>query len=242
MYTEFVASRPISVALVAPPSSVDYADNIESVLAAGSPSIDTIRVDPTTNPAPTLDMADLVIVTGSTANVGDANPWIEALANYLHALVDSGTPVLGVCFGHQLLASSLGGTVETLPERAAGYRPITATDTGCDHPLLADLPASFTSFVWHHDYVADPPPSATVTARNETGIQAFACIDRPAYGIQFHPEVALEDAHTLINSWPQTMLPPDVTETLTNVAVTRAARTRRIYANAVSLAMGSISQ
>ncbi|MFW5919377.1 MAG: type 1 glutamine amidotransferase [Halanaeroarchaeum sp.] len=131
---------------------------------------------------------DLIIVTGSTARIGDPEPWFGPLADYLRRAVRSGTPTLGVCFGHQFLADLFGGTVASLPNRQVTVSTIERTDAGRSDPLFRDLPDTFDSFVYHHDHVVELPPDATCLARNETGIQAFALEDRPVHGVQFHPE------------------------------------------------------
>lgn len=222
------------VALITPPSDLDYASRITPVIET-HPSITTIEQhDPTTDARlPPHDQFDLVIVTGSTARVYHRDTWITDLATHLRGLADGGTPVLGVCFGHQLLASSLGGTVEPLQHRAAGYRSIETTDQGRTHPLFAGLGNRFTSFLWHRDHVTNLPDDAIPLARNDTTLQAFACETRPAAGIQFHPEVGLPGASTLAATRPRRTLPSDLDATMTDAASARAARTRRIYENAV---------
>lgn len=234
MSTRTRVSSSTTVALVTPPSDVDYGASVTSILQDRHPGLTTTRLDPTIDAAlPTPDDADLVIVTGSTARVHDTDPWIDRLAATLRRLVESRTPVLGVCFGHQLLATSLGGRIDTLDTRAAGYREIASTPEGRNHLLFDGLSRRFTAFLWHRDHVTDPPPDATILARNETGIQAFACRNRPAFGIQFHPEVAIADARTLTASRPTSVLAPAVDAALTEEAASRAARARRIYENAL---------
>lgn len=235
MSTAVGGLRTSSVALVVPPSDVDYGARIATILADHHPRLTIDRYDPTTDSSlPRPGAYDHVIVTGSTAHVDDAEPWIEPLATHLRLLTDSGTPVLGVCFGHQLLAASLGGAVESLPERAAGYREIMATTHGHAHPLFRGLPTRFVSFLWHRDHVTSLPPDGVPLARNDTGIQAFACRNRPAAGIQFHPEIGLVDARALVATRPRTALPGDVSATTTDAASSRATRAQRIYANAVT--------
>lgn len=227
-----VASRP-RVALVTPPSTVDYGTNIAAVLDE-SMHVNSTRHDPTTHiRVASLTDADLVIVCGSTARVDDDRPWISQLERTVRTILDHDTPVLGVCFGHQLVANALGGTVESLPARSAGYRDITRTTHGATHPLFTGLSNRFTAFLWHRDHVTALPPDAVTLARNETGIQAFASRTHPAMGIQFHPEVDLMDARTLVTGHPQSRLPADTRDTLTEAAASRAARTKRLYENAV---------
>lgn len=242
------------VTLVTPPAEVDYASAIATYLTTQHPGLAVDRVDPTTglddlpdagrqrgtpqsDPDGGAKGPDLVIVTGSTARVADSEPWIPRLAGRLARLVDVGQPVLGVCFGHQLLADALGGTVATLPERAAGYRRITATGADQQHPLLRGLGTGFTAFRWHRDHVASLPPDAHCLAVADDGtIQAFALRDAPVFGIQFHPEVDLQDARRLVATHPASTLPKDVRDTLTDAAATRAARARRLYENALRAA------
>lgn len=227
-------STQLRVALVTPPSDVDYGASIASAITEHTTDTTINRYDPTGEPTrAALADHDFVLVGGSTTRVADSDPWIDELATTMRALVDDGTPVLGVCFGHQLLAESMGGTVDTLPTRAAGYRDIERTTHGLAHPLFSGFPRQFTSFVWHRDHVTVLPPDAVPLARNSTGIQAFACEDRLALGIQFHPEVGLADARTLVTSRARGTLSSDVRETLTDAAASRAARTRRLYGNAV---------
>lgn len=253
MSTATGGSSSTSVALITPPSDVDYGARVTTILdnRLRGPTID--RYDPTTDSAlPTPQETDLVIVTGSSARVHDTDPWIDRLATHLRLLVESETPVLGVCFGHQLLAVSLGGTVAPLEMRAAGFREISTTPPGRGHQLFDGLSDRFTAFLWHRDHVTDLPPGAAVLARNETGIQAFASRNRPAYGIQFHPEVGIADARTLTATRPANtpasspeyaeVETPGSTETespectLTDVAASRATRARRIYENALRAA------
>lgn len=235
MSTRAAGASVSRVALVTPPSDLDYGTRIATILDShrSTPAIE--RFDPASDAAlPPPDQFDLVIVTGSTARVHQPDPWIDELATHLRELVAARTPVVGVCFGHQLLAASLGGTVDALPARAAGFRTIESTDDGRSHPLFAGLPARFTSFLWHRDHVTRLPADAFPLARNETGIQAFSCKNRPAAGIQFHPEVGLVGARTLAATRPRRTLPDNLAGTLTDAASTRAARTHRIYENAAS--------
>lgn len=237
MSTEHGGSSSPSVALISPPSDVDYAANISRILHDSRPKLPTVRYDPTADGAlPEPGDADLVIVTGSTSRVHDPDPWIDRLASHVQMLVESDTPVLGVCFGHQLLAACLGGTVDTLDTRAAGYSTITTTTGGLNHSLFNGLAGQFVAFLWHRDHVTELPPDATVLARNKTGIQAFACQDRPVFGIQFHPEVGIADARTLTATRPTSALGANVETSLTEDIASRATRARRIYGNALRAA------
>jgi GMP synthase (glutamine-hydrolysing) len=132
---------------------------------------------------------DGCVVTGSRASVYWEEPWIADLREWVHEAVDRGVPFLGVCFGHQLLADALGGSVEPMDEYEIGYR--TVTHDG-DSPLLDGVSEQFTVFTTHSDRVADLPPGADQFAENEYGVHGFRVDD--VFAVQFHPEYDPETA------------------------------------------------
>jgi GMP synthase (glutamine-hydrolysing) len=133
---------------------------------------------------------DGVVVTGSRASVYWDEPWIESLIEWVAGATDRHLPVLGVCFGHQVLAEALGGRVAEMDEFEIGYREVDRVDG--DDPLLAGLEDRFTVFTTHGDAVAELPPGAEVIAENEYGIHGFR--KGNAFGVQFHPEYDPETA------------------------------------------------
>jgi GMP synthase (glutamine-hydrolysing) len=137
--------------------------------------------------APTNPIA--VVITGSGASMTDVEPWIERLCNIVRAWHARGVPILGVCFGHQLLAAAFGGRVERHPAgREVGTVTIHLTDAGRADPLFAGVPATFRASATHADHVTALPPGAVVLARNEAvPVQAFAW-GETVRGVQFHPE------------------------------------------------------
>ena len=130
-----------------------------------------------------------VLVTGSLASVTDPAPWMDAAGAWL---VDAARtrPVLGVCFGHQLLARALGGRVEPNPRgREAGTVEVELTRAGERDPLFAGLPRRLVVQQTHEDHVADLPPGSTLLAGNaRTPVQAFAHGELLRC-VQFHPEL-----------------------------------------------------
>lgn len=102
-------------------------------------------------------------------------------------LFDMGVPVLGICYGHQLMARALGGDVAACEQREYGKTALTVTDPG---PLFAGLDAELTCWMSHGDRVQQPPPGFRVLARTEsTPVAAMGDPTRRFYGVQFHPEV-----------------------------------------------------
>ena len=124
---------------------------------------------------------DLIVPMGSTHSLTDPDriaSWIHDELDFLRRADAASVPVLGVCFGGQALAAAHGGRVVKADRPQVGWHPLTP------HPGVP-LPAG-PWMQWHYDRF-DPPPDATVLARDEVGVQAFTI--RRHLGVQFHPEV-----------------------------------------------------
>lgn len=109
----------------------------------------------------------------------DRIPWVAAEMAMLRSALDSGAGVLGVCFGGQLLAAALGGTVVRAPQAEIGWY-----DVHSDDP--ARVPGG-PWFQWHFDRIGAIPPGAVEVARTASATQAF--VRGRALGLQFHPEL-----------------------------------------------------
>ncbi len=153
---------------------------------------DLVEFDVTEGDRPAGFEFDAVVITGSRASVYWDEAWIEPLLDYVAAAHDRGLPVLGVCYGHQVLAAALGGRVEAMGEYEIGYREITRA---ADDDLLAGVPDRFTAFTTHSDAVTELPPGAELLAENDYGVHAFRVGD--SWGVQFHPEYDRETATDL---------------------------------------------
>ncbi|WP_208543305.1 glutamine amidotransferase [Marilutibacter alkalisoli] len=129
------------------------------------------------------------IVTGSAAMVTDRTEWSERSAAWLGEAARAGLPVLGICYGHQLLAHALGGKVGDNPlGRRMGTLEIRKAAPAGEDPLFEPLPAAFAAQLTHVQSVLELPEGATVLAHSEHDPhQAFRWGDR-AWGVQFHPE------------------------------------------------------
>jgi GMP synthase (glutamine-hydrolysing) len=139
-------------------------------------------------PAP-ADIAGLVI-TGSAASVTSREPWMLRLEDYLRHVVHAGTPTLGICFGHQLLAQALGGLVAKNPQgREIGTVAVQSLERD---PLVTADKSEFLANMTHVDVVVELPPGTRVIGRTELDRHAALRFAERVYGVQFHPEIDAE--------------------------------------------------
>ena len=144
-------------------------------------------------PFPDFSEFDIVVLMGSIrslTNKEEIDTWIYTELDMIKAAHESGQPILGVCFGGQLIAEALGGSVESAPTTELGWFEVNPVE-GVDCPIG---PGPWME--WHHDRF-NPPPEATVLAKNDAAIQLFR-VGRTV-GTQFHPEVDV----THIEGWLQ---------------------------------------
>lgn len=137
---------------------------------------------------------DRVILSGSKTGALDDAPWISALHDFVRKTIDSGKPLLGVCYGHQTLARVFEGkrVLRTTREGEFGWSRVEILR---DSALFDSLPREFHSFSSHFDEVTELPPGFLHLARSaDCELQAFQLEGKPVYGIQFHPEKTLEEA------------------------------------------------
>ena len=103
------------------------------------------------------------------------------------AVIEMGVPVLGICYGVQLMAHFLGGEVKPSDRREYGQAELEAKPNSM---LLAGIPSPLKVWMSHGDYVSRPPDGFAITAATEAAIGAVEDPARNLYGVQFHPEVA----------------------------------------------------
>jgi GMP synthase (glutamine-hydrolysing) len=140
-------------------------------------------------PVPALDGYDGVVVSGSPLSLTEPTEWMERAAERVVSAGQKGVPVLGVCFGHQLLAHGLGTKVVRNPlGKELGTREVTLTEAGQLDPLFVGAGARLVVQQTHEDMVGEVPRGATLLATNDAClVQAFA--HGTMRGVQFHPEM-----------------------------------------------------
>jgi GMP synthase-like glutamine amidotransferase len=148
---------------------------------------------------------DAYLITGSPAGVYDPLPWIAPLCEFIRAAKRS--KMVGICFGHQVMAEALGGHVEKSDKGwGAGLQryAIVRPEPWMDPVAEIAVPAS------HQDQVVvQPPNSEMVATSNFTPYAALAWTDRPAISFQFHPEFAPAFAKALIEKRYDVVADPD---------------------------------
>jgi len=136
------------------------------------------------------------LITGSPAGVYDPLPWIEPLQEFIRSA--KGSTMVGICFGHQVMAEALGGHVEKSDKGwGAGLHryEIVRREPWMDGEMTIAAPAS------HQDQVMVQPPNADVVMESAfTPYAGLAWNDRPAISFQFHPEFSRAFAAALIES------------------------------------------
>jgi GMP synthase-like glutamine amidotransferase len=136
-------------------------------------------------PLPAPDAFDAVLLGGSRHGVHDPVGWIDDVAGFVRAADAAGTTLVGVCFGHQLLADALGGRVARATNGwGVGVREARVV---APHPWIRDDGPSFRLLVSHQDQVVELPPGAELVATSEHAPIAVFRRGR-VLGIQGHPE------------------------------------------------------
>ena len=169
----------------------DYPAMLAALLGDGF-EIETFDVQ--AGELPDSNAHEAVLITGSPAGVYDDYPWIAPLMEFIRTAKDS--RMVGICFGHQVMAEALGGrVVQSDKGWGAGLHryAIARREPWMDGEQAIAVPAS------HQDQVVIQPPDTEVVATSDfTPYAALAWTGRPAISFQFHPEFAPDFAKALI--------------------------------------------
>ncbi len=178
----------------------------------------------------TLQDFDGVILSGGPGSVSES----DAPRIPLAVLTDVGKPILGICYGQQLIAALLGGTVIQEHVREYGLAALSIIDAD---PLFQDVPSDALVWMSHGDTVTVLPPGFRRLAQTETcDVAAVADVDKQIYGIQFHPEVThTQHGMTILSNFvfhicraPSTWDPAGLKDTLLD-HIRATAAGRKVY-------------
>lgn len=176
----------------------DYPDMFARLLAGHGFDFVTFRVVEGEFP-PSVHACDGWLITGSKHGAYEDHPWIPPLETFIRDAYAARVPLVGICFGHQIVAQAMGGRVERHPEGWA----VGATDYDFGGRKLR-LNA------WHRDQVTQVPPMAKVIASNDFCTNAALLYDDRALTVQAHPEFRPEFVDGLMQTRGKGLVPDDL--------------------------------
>lgn len=208
---------------------------LTDILAAGGHRFQTVAAYREEN-IPSVPGLTGIIVLGGEMGVHDTErfPFLRRVCALMSDALKTGTPLLGICLGGQLLAHVAGGRVTSRsPHGEQGICRVDLNEAGSRDPLFAGVDASFVTFQLHNDSFT-PPPAATLLATSAVcPAQAFR-LGRTAYAVQFHPEVD----RSIVSCWGALFTPPR--DFLSGFIAEQAdfrSSSRTILSNFISLAV-----
>ena len=149
-----------------------------------------------------VDPGNFLLIMGGPMSVNDADFWIEAELHFVKTVLECGIPVLGICFGAQLLAKALGASVVPGTKFEIGMVPLSLTESGKTDPVFGSMPQTFPVFQWHGEGMTLPLGGTHLGTSADFPIQAFRMKDR-IYGLLFHLELEEAGMRALCRECPQ---------------------------------------
>jgi GMP synthase (glutamine-hydrolysing) len=164
--------------------------DFENWFAAGLGVSNLLQIDVFDHqPLPPPSSLAGIVITGSPAMVSARLDWSERTADWLRGAVKTDIPVLGVCYGHQLLAHALGGCAGPNPKgRQIGTVQARRVEYATVDPLLGHLPATFPAQTSHSEVVLELPQGAQRLATSPMDPNFAIRFADKVWGVQFHPE------------------------------------------------------
>lgn len=141
-------------------------------------------------PIPRHEYMDVLIILGGPMSVHNVGmyPWLKEEKHFIEQAIELNMPMLGICFGSQLIAEVLGSDVYPMNHKEIGFYPVTLTPDGQAHPVVSALPHHFNTFHWHGETYGIPQ-SARLIARSNACLHQGFTLGENIIGLQFHPEV-----------------------------------------------------
>lgn len=141
------------------------------------------------------------VITGSWSMVTDHDDWSDRTGAWAKGLIESGKPLLGVCYGHQLMADVMGGVVDYHPDgRELGTLPITLNARGQADPFFGQLPRVFNAHLTHMQSVLTPPPGAQALGSSAHDAYQILRYGPNALSVQFHPEFTVQILQAIVDA------------------------------------------
>jgi GMP synthase-like glutamine amidotransferase len=181
----------------------DYPDMFQRLLAGHGFTFETYRVLDGAFP-PDVAAADGWLITGSKFGAYEDHAWIPPLEDFIRASYAAHVPMVGICFGHQIIAQAMGGRVEKFTKGWA----VGATDYdfgGTNVRLNA----------WHQDQVVEKPAAAEVVGSNAFCANAALLYDDRAFTVQPHPEFQPDFVDGLMKTRGKGLVPDGLLEAAT---------------------------
>jgi len=158
-----------------------------------------------------LGVYDGIVITGSPKSTYDDLPWIRSLEEAIREAYQAQVPILGVCFGHQMVAQALGGKVVKNPKGwETGIREVQLTPEGQKLPLLSHTPQPLRILELHQDIVSVLPPGAVRLAYSNLTENEMFRLGNRVLCIQGHPEMDNEEVRQILTT--RDWLPREVVE------------------------------
>ncbi|NQY92561.1 MAG: glutamine amidotransferase [Campylobacteraceae bacterium] len=175
---------------------------------------------------PKMENCQGVIITGSHSMVTEAFSWSLDVDVFIKKLIKYKIPLLGICFGHQLIAKSLGGEVGYSPHGLEiGSVPISVNANAKDDALFSNMPREFYAHVVHFQSVLTLPKNAVLIASNAVEKNHIYKIGACAWGVQFHPEFD----EKIMKSYITEVLDPSISDSLEKELLSKVKNTK--YSN-----------
>ncbi len=176
----------------------EYPDMFVDLLRSADPTLEFVVYDVEKGEYPQdIDEVDAYLMTGSKASVYEDKDWIHKLEKFVRTLHQRSKRLVGICFGHQMVAQALGGKTE---KSAKGW------GVGAHRATFSELPRwhdqqspDFTLLVSHQDQVVDPAPGSVVWASSDFCANAVCQLGDHILTFQGHPEFVKGYSETILN-------------------------------------------